>query len=416
MADDFKTQSAASDSLNILFQLMEGRRRRMEFKHNQEASSLNDMNNAINRANNSDSLDNLVSLINAESGSYTTPSTKTFAQNLKNTARIKSDKIDYYEGMIDDMSSKYLGNDEFKGYQNLTKNDFKDWTYDSISTQLQDIRDFETMVNDEAYDINSYNPTGIKTVQLNDRIKQYKNKLLTGLEATKGDNLVTDNELIYILTGDEQGLKTARTTKLTQFNKQKGYNGKAISAIKKNIAKLREYTVKQSIQEKLQDGDFPNLYGNTIEDYGLSKMGMDELEQKYANDFYAQTNGLFEEGELEDYIIQKFNEDLMKRPDVLIVEWQNELQSYEHLNEKLNTEIKKWGGKDLSGFDAPIDMEALEENMQESVFGKTKIIIPQSPDEVPLDLVSLSGNEKVYYSQKTGKYYDKKKVNELLGF
>ena len=90
--------------------------------------------------------------------------------------------------------------------------------------------------------------------------------------------------------------------------------------------------------------------------------------------------------------------------------WKEELASYEFANQKIDIEMKKWGGTDLSGFDKePFDSK--EKDMYDTVFDVVKPEIPNSIEDIPMDLVST---DKGYYSQKTGKYYDKNKVDELL--
>ena len=404
----FKTSSAANDALAQLMQLAQLSQKRKTTELNKQASEINSINIGLNSTSDKASLDNITNVLNINSGNYTDPVTKTLYENLKRKTSIKTKKIEYYQELTDDMAKKYIGGEGHKGYQNLDKNDFKYWTYDYISKELQGIRDFEVMTSDEDYSINDYDNANIKTIQLKDRLNQYKNKLLTGLEATKGDNLITDNELIYILSGDEAGLKAARTSNLASLTTQKNSNSRAISAIKSNIAKLRTYNVKESLKAT-SDGK-PWDDSTAIEDYGIANY--DALYSKYELDWYREGGN----EALSDYVARKFNEDRMKRPDVLILEWQNELQGYEGFNEKIDTEIVKWKSQDLSGFDVPIDKESLQLDMEASVFGKTDIEMPEKLEDIPLDLSSVMYNDEAYYSPSTGKYYDKKKVNEITGY
>tara|TARA_R100000700_G_scaffold1030_1_gene2661 strand:- start:7531 stop:8766 length:1236 start_codon:yes stop_codon:yes gene_type:complete len=410
MAIKFKTAQSGQNSLNQLLQVMNTisniEERKEENKRAKNIESLNTINKGVNDASDIDSIDNLVNLLNINSPDYNSNTTTlTVSENLKNKARIKKEKINYYHETINDMANNYLGTNDFKGYQNLDKNDFAEFTYESVSNELAKIKDFERIFEDETYNVHSYNNSQINTIQLKDRISSYKQKLMAGLEATKDNNLVDDNELVYIITGDSAGLKSAKTNNLKSLNKQKLNNNRAMASIRKNIASMKAWMIKQ-----VDQGGSPIKFADSV-DWGLLNIGA-------MNDYYTkmyESNPEFQDEELENFITRKFKEDSLKNPKSLLFSWQNEIQGYEGLNKIVDLEIKKWGGTDVTGFNTPYDTELLEKDMRKSLgLDISGAKVPKAEEDIPIDLQSTDDGNS-YFSPSENKFYDKNAVNNLLG-
>ena len=367
--------------------------------------NVNNINTAITNTSDVTTLENLVTVINQDASLYSTDSmTSAVSGNAKRKAELKKEKIEHYRATIDDMASRYLGGTGgHKGYQYLNNpQDFKYYDYFYISKELERVNDFKRIFEDSEYDINSYNNTSIRTDNLKARIESYEQQLLAGLEATRGDNLITDNELMYIFTGDVDGLKAARTSNLQGLNTQKGKNITAISAIKKNIASIQKHAINESLKG--------NIF-NDLKDYGMANMEI--LRETFVTKW--QSNSNLQNEEMEDYIGRMMAEELLKNPNLVLKQYRNEILAYEEMNKMIDKEIFKWRGQDITGFDTTATGQSMQSDMRKAVFGTTETVTPTSINEIPLDLVSVPEDEDYYYSQNSGKYYDKEAVDKLRG-
>ena len=372
--------------------------------------NVNNINTAITNTSDVATLENLITVINQDSSLYSTDSmTSAVSGNAKRKAELKKEKIEHYQATIDDMASRYLGGvGGHKGYQYLNNpQDFKYYDYIDISKELERVNDFKRIFEDSEYDINSYNNTSIRTDNLKARIESYEQQLLAGLEATRGDNLITDNELMYIFTGDVDGLIDARKSNLEGLNKQKGSSARAISAIKKNIASVQKHAVNKSISE----GSNYNRQSSVGLGYGMNNM--ETLRTMFVSKWESDLS--LQDEEMEDYINRMMGEEALKSPVVLIQQYKNEILSYEEMNKMIDREIFKWRGQDITGFDTTATGQSMQSNMRKAVFGTTDIVTPTSINEIPLDLVSVPEDEDYYYSQNSGRYYDKEAVDKLRG-
>ena len=419
--EDFKKRNPVTQAEGWM-ELISSIQSTNNIKINNDLDQIKTLDTTINATSDPNVIDNLVSVIQSDSTSYNKPITIAASSNVISNATNRKQKIEFYHKQIDDMSKKYVGAGGIKGIQDLDKNDFKFYDYDYISSELNKVRDFNNIFKDQDYNMDSYNNQNIRTSQLKDRIEQYEQKLLAGLEAVRGDNLITDNELIYVITGDAAGLKAARTSKLASLTKVKNSGNRAIAAIKSNVAKMRGWAVKSGITESR--GESLTVFKDwNMQDYilktdkGLSNYeGLRKLySEQYNNiNFNSTELGKDDKGDLlldeEEYINQQIEVAMLTNPKVLLDSWLDEIAAYEFNNQKIDLEIKKWGGTDLSGFDKE-SFESKEKSMYDTVFDVVKPETPNSIEELPLDLVST---DKGYYSKKTGKYYDRDKVDELL--
>ncbi len=420
---DFKKRNPASQAQGWL-ELINTINSNQNIKLANNLQEIDEINNTINNTSDVNSIDNLVSIIQSDSSTYANnPISNAASSTVISNAKSKKQTIEFYHNQIDDMAKKYIGSGGIKGIQDLDKDDFKFYDYDYISSELNKVRDFKNIFKDESYNINSYNNQNIRTSQLKDRIEQYEQKLLAGLEAVKGDNLITDNELIYIITGDKDGLINARTSKLQSLSNVKNANNRAIAAIKKNIASVSKSIITKNLSEQMEDKGYIDTSDFNMKDLILTTdKGVDLMtglqnfyREKYQSiDFNSLELGKDDKGDLlldeKEYINREIENAMLTNPTVLMGSWKEELASYEFANQKIDIEMKKWGGTDLSGFDKePFDSK--EKDMYDTVFDVVKPEIPNSIEDIPMDLVST---DKGYYSQKTGKYYDKNKVDELL--
>ena len=247
---DFKKRNPASQAQGWL-ELINTINSNQNIKLANNLQEIDEINNTVNNTSDVNSIDNLVSIIQSDSSTYANnPISNAASSTVISNAKSKKQTIEFYHNQIDDMAKKYIGSGGIKGIQDLDKDDFKFYDYDYISSELNKVRDFKNIFKDESYNINSYNNQNIRTSQLKDRIEQYEQKLLAGLEAVKGDNLITDNELIYIITGDKDGLINARTSKLQSLSNVKNANNRAIAAIKKNIASVSKSIITKNLSEQ----------------------------------------------------------------------------------------------------------------------------------------------------------------------
>ena len=422
--EDFKKRNPVTQAEGWM-ELISSIQSTNNIKINNDLDQIKTLDTTINATSDPNVIDNLVSVIQSDSTSYNKPITIAASSNVISNATNRKQNIEFYHKQIDDMSKKYVGAGGIKGIQDLDKNDFKFYDYDYISSELNKVRDFNNIFKDQDYNMDSYNNQNIRTSQLKDRIEQYEQKLLTGLEAVRGDNLITDNELIFVITGNLAGLKTARTSKLESLTKVKNANNGAIAAIKRNIASLRGAILKKSMGVEMseegmkldwkEDFNMKDLVLATDKDLKLYE-GLRNLYGKEYDSINSNSIelGKDDEGDLlldkEEYINREIEVAMLTNPTVLIKSWDEELGGYEFNNQKIDLEIKKWGGTNLSGFDKE-SFESKEKSMYDTVFDVVKPETPNSIEELPLDLVST---DKGYYSQKTGKYYDRDKVDELL--
>ena len=108
-------------------------------------------------------------------------------------------------------------------------------------------------------------------------------------------------------------------------------------------------------------------------------------------------------------------EELLKNPNLVLKQYRNEILAYEEMNKMIDKEIFKWRGQDITGFDTTATGQSMQSDMRKAVFGTTETVTPTSINEIPLDLVSVPEDEDYYYSQNSGKYYDKEAVDKLRG-
>ena len=400
--EDFKKRNPVTQAEGWM-ELISSIQSTNNIKINNDLDQIKTLDTTINATSDPDVIDNLVSVIQSDSTSYNKPITIAASSNVISNATNRKQNIEFYHKQIDDMSKKYVGAGGIKGIQDLDKNDFKFYDYDYISSELNKVRDFNNIFKDQDYNMDSYNNQNIRTSQLKDRIEQYEQKLLAGLEAVRGDNLITDNELIYVITGDAAGLKAARTSKLASLTKVKNSGNRAIAAIKSNVAKMRGWAVKSGITESRGESQVETVFKDfNMQDYilktdkGLSNYeGLRKLySEQYNNiNFNSTELGKDDKGDLlldeEEYINQQIEVAMLTNPKVLLDSWIDEIAAYEFNNQKIDLEIKKWGGTNLSGFDKE-SFESKEKSMYDTVFDVVKPETPNSIEELPLDLVSTN--------------------------
>ena len=147
-----------------------------------------------------------------------------------------------YNDQMDKFAEMYLGNPSkgISGFSNLKEDKLRGWTYEYTSKVLNDINDFESSLVD--YQGNpiksSYHPAGIRSNELKDRVKDFKDNILAGIEATHGDGYIEDHEILYVISGDTEGLKSARVDNIELFQNKIIKNNTAIGVINTGSVKF----------------------------------------------------------------------------------------------------------------------------------------------------------------------------------
>ena len=415
LEDLLKYRPGAGDNefAQLLQALIGSNTNREKDRQKQVYQTILGIDSSVKNATGTGQLQGIIDILNQNSSLYSQNKLNEITKTeVKNQAGSKIKKIEHFKEKVDGMQDAYIGQptNNIKGFGELDESDFKYWTYDYISSELMKIKDFESAFYEDyaqTQEVNyDYNPNKISTKDLRNRVGAYKNKLLTGLEATKHDNLIQDHELVYILTGSSAELAQARLDNMKNYNNLIKSNLSSFNAIKNNIAKLNSWRIKQGL------GD--DTSWESVEDSrDLFVQSELDLTTQFTEEWYSNKD-IQETTSLPAYVSVRVNEALSTKTSDLLNLWWDELKGYEAKGINLNTQYQKWSGYPMNTTDELAGNATIEEFNKE--FGKVSnknLIVPTSTDEIPNDLeLDLDSNE--YYSRSTDNYYKRETVNKIL--
>jgi hypothetical protein len=340
-----------------LLNAMQGQsRERRDYYDTKVGKEILAINKGVNEAQNISSLDSLVNIINSNTSSYATNNANKYASQIVHDKAIqKRAEIGHYRKRIDNMQNKYFGIGDEPGFENVEDLDILNWDYEFLSDELMSIKDFESVFFEDYEKQHpvkfTYNPSKIRTGDLRRRVEAYKNNIYTALESLKGDNLISDYELPFVISGDKAGLNTSRVHYSKFYTKQFNNNNRAIGAIKGNIAKLKDYIIRETIKAGKKGkglAENPDLV-NSEQAYIQSGINLHEQ----FGTIWETDIKLQESEEKESYVNRMVMETIPKKPEELVRQFTQEIQGYEGKNKIYEREFYKWMGEinlGLKGF------------------------------------------------------------------
>ena len=235
------------------------------------------------------------------------------------------------------------------------------YTVDNIKSVINKINNFESSLytdpmkkDKEVKFINHYfleNEAGEtvgKDVDIINRIigeGGLKDKLLTALAALKDDDLITNNEIYYIITGDEVGLETARTEKIELSKNNLISYRRSSNSIRSYQKQILNAIAKGQIDKGSKAID---IFNATLL---FENLAVNEL------DF---NNPLYAEMDEEDIKASKLSEyEGMSIGDVM-AKWDNELIKYHLMSQKESKRYKLWANQNFEFSDPTVDDIVLE--------------------------------------------------------
>ena len=236
------------------------------------------------------------------------------------------------------------------------------YTVDNIKSAINKINNFESSLytdpmkkDKEVKFINHYfleNEAGEtvgKDVDIINRITGeggLKDKLLTALAAFEGDDLITNNEIYYIITGNKDGLETARTG-----NIEKSKNN--LISYRRSSNSIRSY--QKQILNAIAKGQIDKG------DKAMSVFSTTALFESIDVDELDLNNPLYAEMDKEDIKASKLSEyEGMSIADVM-AKWDNELIKYHLMSQKENKKYKLWANQNFEFSDPTVDDIVLEQ-------------------------------------------------------
>tara|TARA_R110000824_G_scaffold52478_1_gene145527 strand:+ start:1862 stop:3136 length:1275 start_codon:yes stop_codon:yes gene_type:complete len=411
-------EGAQDTSFADIIELLNAFSKRDEYHNTEVGKEILQLNASVDSAQNLGTIDNLLNIINSNTSNYSTNNANKYAsQTVYNKASQKEAEIKYYRKKVDNMQDKYFGVDEKPGFENLSTDDILNWTYDSVSDEIMSIKDFEAVFftdYEKQSPVNfSYNPNKIKTDDLRRRVDAYKNNIYTALEALRGDGLISEYELPFVVTGDKEALASSKEHYSKAYKGKIKNSNKAVSAIKKNIANLKDWIVKESIRGKGDGNIFTNPDLVTSEQAYI-KSGIN-LHQQFGAKYDADIS-LQESEPKEDYVERMVRETIPQNPLELVRQWSQEIQGYENNNAISEREFYKWMGYKMQTDNTPTN---IKEEWNKEFNNKDKPwstrAYPKSKDEVPIDLTT-DRISRHYYSNETNEYYDKDTIDALYNY
>lgn len=417
MSVRFRTRASARDKLSSLVEAISASEKRQneirDYQNIEANNAIVRLDNAIDLSTNTTTLDSLTKMIDQNTSDLSSPANKIYLKATQDEAANRRLQMKDYEKAVNNMQNKYLGQgapSEFpgvvgKGIKNLDESDFETWTYDHISRELQEINDFESVFFSDFEKQNAvnfdYNPSLISTGELRRRIfgeGGYKNKLLAGIEAMRGDKKITDNEMIYILSGDSEGLVQARIDNATFYNNRIKSTRTAIGKVKGQISSVFK-TIKT-------EGGFANTFDNKV----IIDMS-DELYSMWESQYELTDKS----EEWQDFYEKKLYNLKITSPEEAVKFWIYELRGLTASLKDNEKEFFKWKGSPVEQYSPELG-DTVQDKFK-SEFGVTKAkIIPVTPKEqkdLPSDIM-LDFKSGYYYSPKENAYYDNDAVERIL--
>ena len=428
MAKDILSYGAAknlqttsiSDIIELLNAFSSRSEQRKDYYDTKTGKEILALSSGVDNAQSLNSLDYLLNAINSNTSNYSTNSANKYAANtVYDKASQKKAEIKHYRSKVDNMQDRYFGSDKKPGFKDLSTENILGWTYDSVSDEIMAIKDFESVFFED-YEkktpVNfTYSPNKIRTDDLRRRVDAYKTNIYTALEALRGDGLISEYELPFVVTGDKEALASSKEHYSKIYKDKVRNSNKAISAIKKNVANLKDWIVKQNIRGKDKGGG--NLIINpdlVTSEQAYIKSGINLHQQfgtKYDTDISLQ-----ESESKEDFVERMLRETIPQNPLELVRQWSQEIQGYENNNAISEREFYKWMGYKMHAeADTPPDLsDKFTTQFSDTDKPWTTRVYPKSREEVPLDLTSDASGH--YYSDSQGQWYDKETIDSLYNY
>ena len=192
-----------------------------------------------------------------------------------------------------------------------------------------------------------------------------KNKLLTVLSALEGDKIITNNEIYFILTGDEAGLDAARIENITASeNNLKSYRT-SINTIERFRKSISEYLVKYNI--KASDLSFEEIMQKKIlGDWDDLSALNDSIIQVNAMDL---DNPMFDGWSNDDIRAYKLNRIENWTVSDLFANWDREMVYYQILKERESKRYKVWANRDFE-LGSDIENTLIDKKIKDNVLSK----------------------------------------------
>ena len=412
----FYKKTSPSDSLTRLLETWSKIDDRRTLKENREktqlATNLTQIDALTDISQDSSSINYLVSLLSESSDKYNQyEETALASQAVQQKISNKKAAFDDYKFQMNKAKKMYFGNpvEGVKGFSQVSGDDItNNWTYEFISNQLNEIDDFQASLYQDFEKQNPvnfrYNPGGVTDKQLIDRMGDFRGQLMAGLEALRGDGKITDNELFYVLTHDKDGLIVARTDNMRASSTQINKLNTAIGTIKKNIASLQSYQVKQGMKE--EERGFIGVNIAALADSGVNLI--DQWKEQYQADP--------KDMDWASYQSMKEEEQFKLTPAGLINQWDNEIKHLMYQRRLSEMNYRKWSGfaweqgADTLGASVQSEFEKMISGSTESDILKFEVT---DPSQVPLDL-EFDIETGLYYSPEEEKYYTVESVEKYL--
>ena len=155
------------------------------------SDSLSTIDKITKDANDITSIDALLNLIDKNNAKYgnkykdVSMASEVVTNKLNNKKQLYED----YKFQMEKAKNMYLGAEGVKGFKDLTGDDAKYWTMDYVSSQLNEIDDFELSLYEDFEKTTPvkfrYSTGGVNDKQLIDRMKDYRGQLTAALDALR---------------------------------------------------------------------------------------------------------------------------------------------------------------------------------------------------------------------------------------
>lgn len=168
-----------------------------------------------------------------------------------------------------------------------------------------------------------------------------KNRLLTALSSLEGDGMITDNEVYYVLTGDLDGLDTARTKHVKDSRANLVSYRRSSNTIRKFQKELFNYMAKQDIK------DTKTTTFNVMSSVFNELTSVDDIDRN---------NPMYDGLDDEDIKALKLNQYAGMSIDDVMNHWERELVKYQIYSEREAVTYKLWNyGKDFEFSEPTVD-------------------------------------------------------------
>ena len=274
-----------------------------------------------------------------------------FINKRASDAKLNEKASDYmnYKATIDSAYDKY------QYAKNLTNEQIQGWTLKDIMNELDYVENFESLMYEDPIDkkdpvkfAGHYTSKGLPaegkepnplmrdTAIINEMIgdKGYKAVLNTALMALRTGNVIDDEELFYVLTGNKEGLKN----KVTEIKEVTGGNIKSYRSSMNSIKKYRKQ-LDVAVAKKGIKGD---------QEFGLANIPMDAILAEYNIDkdseWFQDESG--EPLSFDDYKEEKMAEYADMTIQQVLDMWTKEEESLKYLMEEELYKYYKWVGEE----------------------------------------------------------------------